>query len=506
MNLIQYIDYILDRVTMYRLVLYYLIAIIVMALGLSAFGLIPYTFLGLLGSTAVLLGISLVTNIVFSKVFDAPTNIESAYITALILVCILPPIQSIHDLPLLGWAAILSMASKYILAIRNKHVFNPAAIAVVLTAFWLNQSATWWVATSAMLPVVIIGGLLMVRKMRRYDLVFSFFVASIVTTSFFAIIQGHDLFNTVDELLIRSPLFFFAFVMLTEPLTSPPTKLLQSLYGGLVGILFAPQVHFGTLYFTPELALVIGNVFSYIVSPKIKERLVLQKSSYISPDIAEFIFKPARPFSYSPGQYMEFTLPHEHSDSRGNRRYFTLSSSPTEPTIDLGIKFYPNGSTFKEHLLTLVPGKTLMTGQLAGDFTMPTDTSKKLVFIAGGIGITPFRSMLKYLTDKREMRKITLLYTNKTPQDIVYKDIFDQAEAVLGTKTVYTCTAAKPGEWNGRVGQITGDMIRAEVPDFAESIFYISGPHAMVSGVETTLQQLGIPHAQIKKDFFPGLT
>ena len=504
--MLKYVDYVLDRVTMYKLVLYYVIAIVVMALLLSVFGVIPYTVLGILESTSVLLAVCAVTNIVFSKVFEAPTNIESTYITALILVCILPPVQTYHDLPLLFWAAVLAMASKYILAIRNKHIFNPAAIAVVLTSPWLNQSATWWVGTAAMIPVVLIGGLLMVRKMRRYDLVFYYFLASIIGVGVFSIVGHHDLFNSFTELATRSPLLFFAFVMLTEPLTSPPTKFLQGVYGALIGILSVPQVHFGTLYFTPELALVVGNIFAYLASPKVKERLLLVKNTYLTPDVIEFVFQPARRFAFSPGQYMEFTLPHGRTDSRGNRRYFTVSSSPTEEQVMLGVKFYPNGSTFKQQLQTLAPSQTLMTGQLAGDFTLPKDPKKKLVFIAGGIGITPFRSMLKYLADTNEQRSVVLMYANKGPQDVVYQDVFDEAIAKIGLKLVHIFSVSMPKGWEGRTGTVNAQIIAEEVPDFAERIFYISGPHPMVAGVESTLLQMGVKPTQIKKDFFPGLT
>ena len=504
--ILKYIDYVLDRVTMYRLILYYLIAILLVALGLSAGGLLPYTFLGICESTGVLLLVSMVTNKIFSSVFDAPTNVESVYITALILACIISPIQSSHDIPLLIWAAVLAMASKYILAIRKKHLFNPVAIAVVLTAFWLNQSATWWVGTQYMLPVVILGGLLMVRKMRRSDMVYSFFMSSVITVGVFSILGGHNLLAAMKELLLLSPLFFFAFVMLTEPLTSPATVSLQVIYGVIVGFLFAPQVHFGSLYFTPELALLVGNIFTYSAGPKIKERLVLVNRLQLTEDVIEFDFKPLQRFAFSPGQYMEFTLPHKGSDSRGNRRYFTVASSPTEDLVKLGVKFYPEGSSFKKEMEKLNPEQTLMTGQLAGDFTLPKDQTKKLVFVAGGIGITPFRSMLKYLADTGEQRDVVLVFMNKGPEEVVYQDVFDEAAAKIGLKTVHTFTATMPQGWKGRTGRIDQKMIQEEVPDFAERLFYISGPHAMVVGVEDALSALGVPQNQIKKDFFPGLT
>ena len=93
-----------------------------------------------------------------------PTNVESTYISALILALIITPLQSYNDLWFLGWAAVLAMASKYILGIKGKHLFNPVAFAVALTYFTINQSASWWVGNATMLPFVLVGGLLVVRK------------------------------------------------------------------------------------------------------------------------------------------------------------------------------------------------------------------------------------------------------------------------------------------------------------------------------------------------------
>ena len=503
--MIAHLDYYLDRITMYRLVLYYLIAILLMALGLSFFKLIPYSPISILESTAILLLVCGVTNYIFGAAFNAPRNLESAYITALILVCIVPPLYTKADLSLIIWAGILSMASKYILAFRNKHIFNPAAIAVVLTAFWLHQSASWWVGTSLMAPVILLGGLLIVHKLRKYDFIMSFFVVFLVTISIFTVTTGGNLTQNIKEVFLHSPLLFFAFAMLTEPITTPPTVFLQVLYGGLVGFLFAPQIHLGSLYSTPELALVVGNIFSYTVSPKIKERLRLTNRVSLSSDVGEFTFKPSRLLHFQPGQYLEFTLPHKSADSRGTRRYFTIASSPTEESLLLGIKFYENSSSFKKKLLALDTNTDLMAGQLAGDFVLPKNPNQKMVFIAGGIGITPFRSMLKYLIDTNQARQITLLFMNKTVDEIVYQTIFDEAATRLGIKTVHTLTGDVPESWNGRTGRVNEHMIQEEVPDFKERIFYLSGPHAMVASTEITLQKLGIASSNIKKDFFPGL-
>ena len=172
--------------------------------------------------------------------------------------------------------------------------------------------------------------------------------------------------------------------------------------------------------------------------------------------------------------------------------WFTIASSPTEEDLRLGIKFYPDGSSYKHALSSMISTDTIVASQLAGDFVLPNDPKEKLVFIAGGIGVTPFRSMIKYLVDRHEKRSVTLLYCCKTTKDIAYKDVFDAAEAELGIKTTYITSI------------LDAKMIAEEVPDFKDRTFYLSGPHGMVSAFDQILKKMGVPGSRIKKDFFPG--
>jgi Na+-transporting NADH:ubiquinone oxidoreductase subunit NqrB len=135
----QKIDYVLDRITMYRLVLYILIALVCIASFLSYFSLVGSTPTFIILSALVLVGIGWIANSVFSWAFDAPTNIESVYITALILSLIMTPAKSFSDLTVLSWAVTLAMLSKYVLAINKKHIFNPAAFGAVVTGLVLGH-------------------------------------------------------------------------------------------------------------------------------------------------------------------------------------------------------------------------------------------------------------------------------------------------------------------------------------------------------------------------------
>ncbi len=506
--MLKFIDSILNRITMYRIVLYYLILIWVVALGFSVFNILPYDPLAMVLSLVVIFALTLAANTVFSKVFEAQTNVESAYITAFILALIITPMKSVADvstLIFLGWAAIWAMASKYIFAFRKKHIFNPAAFAVALTALAIGRSASWWVGTLPLLPIVLIGGLLVARKIVRFDLVLSFLGASAISVFYFGVLRGTSLLTIASQSFINSGLIFFAFVMITEPLTTPPDKPRRIIYGLLTGLLFAPAVHIGPLYSTPELALLIGNLFSYLISPKKKLMLELEEKVLVANDTYDFVFLPDEQMHFRPGQYLEWTLGQEKTDSRGNRRYFTIASSPTEKDIRLGVKFYPEASSFKKTLLSMNKGDKIIASQLAGDFVLPKNKNKKLVWIAGGIGITPFRSMAKYLSDKNENRDVVLFYSNKIKEDIAYKNIFDEA-ARVGLKTVYTLTEEEslPADWAGERGYVSEGMLKKYVPNYMERTFYVSGPHSMVAMFRETLGKMGVRRHKIVSDYFPG--
>ena len=244
------IDYIIDRVTMYRLLLYVLIGLVIMGIILAYFKLLSFSPLSLLLSTLFLVFICWAMNTILAYVFEVPANVELSYLTALILALIVDPAQSPGAIVPLGWVAILAMSSKYILALYKKHIFNPAAIAVVITSFVIGESASWWIGTTWMLPAVLLGGLLVARKLRQTDMVLSFCAAAFVSVCVATIVQGGNIFTELKQLLLLSPLFFFAFIMLTEPLTAPPTKNLRKFMAfSQVSCLFLSCI---SLPFTPR--------------------------------------------------------------------------------------------------------------------------------------------------------------------------------------------------------------------------------------------------------------
>jgi ferredoxin-NADP reductase/Na+-translocating ferredoxin:NAD+ oxidoreductase RnfD subunit len=505
--MLNQLDKLLDKITMYKLLYYYLIALLIAAVGLSATHVLHFSPSSVVVSTIILVVSCVSINKILAYIFDAPTNAESAYITAFILALIIAPANNstTENYTFLVAAAGLAMASKYILAIKKKHIFNPAAIAVALTAIGPHQSADWWVGTTSMLPYVIIGGLLLARKINRVQMVFTFFASALIATALYTYIGHGDVMGTLEKTITTSSMFFLGFVMLTEPLTSPPTRTKQTWYSLLTGFIFPPQFHILKLYSTPELALVASNIFSYIISPKIKLFPSIIKKEKITPDSVDFIFKADQKLKYKPGQYMEWTLPHTHTDGRGNRRYFTLASSPTENEVRIGVKFYEKSSSYKNALINLKQDTHIVADQIAGNFTMPKDKNKKLVFIAGGIGVTPYRSMAKYLIDKKESRNIVFLYSARSLNDFAYTEIFKEAKNI-GLRSIYFVTGEKINHSNEelRNQKITSNAIKADIPDFMDRQFYISGTQAMVSDIREDLLNIGVHRSHIKTDYFPG--
>jgi len=167
------------------------------------------------------------------------------------------------------------------------------------------------------------------------------------------------------------------------------------------------------------------------------------------------------------------------------------------------VKIDPNkSSSFKKKLLSLNVGDKIYAGELSGDFILPENLNEKLVFVAGGIGITPMRSMIKFTTDQKQKRDIVLFYVCSTESEFVYKDVFENAKE-NGIKTVYICS--KPTEnWKGKSGRIDREIIEEEVSDFANRTYYLSGPNVMVDSYKKLLKQLGISRRKIKSDYFPG--
>lgn len=217
-------------------------------------------------------------------------------------------------------------------------------------------------------------------------------------------------------------------------------------------------------------------------------------------NIKTFYFKPEKPVHYTAGQFIELFIPHKHPDKRGIKRWFTLSSSPTDELLSITTKFAGDkSSSFKKALFGLKPGTELRMVEPMGDFVLPKLIQTPLVFVAGGIGITPFHSMLAWLAATNEQRPIKLLYGVHSEDEIVFQETFDKA----GVHATIIVSDPSPA-WGGERGNISAELILGLEKPSEDTLVYVSGPEPMVEALEKDLKKAGLRKDQFVGDFFPG--
>lgn len=210
--------------------------------------------------------------------------------------------------------------------------------------------------------------------------------------------------------------------------------------------------------------------------------------------VESFIFKPSEPLMWKAGQYLHYRLPHEPADDRGVERWFTAASAPFEKNVMLTTRLATEkSSSFKSALNALALGESIESDYVDGDFTVD-DATQEYVFIAGGIGITPFYSILKEADHAGTKLNVTLLYANRDA-NVVFKDELDTWARNNPSLVIHYVTSP---------ARIDENAIAAFVPDIQKPMFYISGPEPMVKSLGTMLEGMGVPSNHLKLDDFPG--
>lgn len=222
-------------------------------------------------------------------------------------------------------------------------------------------------------------------------------------------------------------------------------------------------------------------------------QLILKEKEHLTDNIWAFRFIPSKPQTWIAGQYMSVELPHENPDGKGTKRWFTISSAPYEDIIQITTRI--TDSSFKHALAALpVGGELNLLDEPHGKFVWQ-DTDKPMVFVAGGIGITSFRSILRQRAHEGLPLTVELVYGNRT-DDIVFKEEFDRYAA---------------NDPHFKVQYVVGEPLTAAklaelVPHLNDSVVYVSGPAAMVKVLNAELTAAGLPEEQLKGDFYPAYT
>jgi ferredoxin-NADP reductase/nitrite reductase/ring-hydroxylating ferredoxin subunit len=261
-------------------------------------------------------------------------------------------------------------------------------------------------------------------------------------------------------------------------------------------------------------------------SPQI-ELTLMEKDKVNGTDVMSFKFSKHnddqidnKTLNYNAGQFAFFDIGQVYNDPKGPIRHFTISSSPTENFIMFSTRI--RDSPYKKRLLTLEKGAKVKFRGPEGQFVLHQDYSKYTVFLSGGIGVTPFRSMIKYATDMQLPVPIIMFDSNRDRNNILFKKEFDDWASInKNLKIIYTISEEKEeqhneqsppplstaNDWKGEYGRIDKAMILkyADTNVLNNSIFYICGPPSMLKSMQALLQEdLKIPKERIKIEEFTG--
>jgi len=206
---------------------------------------------------------------------------------------------------------------------------------------------------------------------------------------------------------------------------------------------------------------------------------------------------------YRPGSYFWVELPDRgHEDEKGLRRHISLVTSPTDEGV-VGLATRLRDTAFKRTLAELTLGDQVEVEEPKGSFLLPEDTSPGYVFVAGGIGITVFRSMLRYIADELLPYEITLVYSNRDCESAAFLDELEELERrIAGLRVVLTMTDEEG--WEGESRRIDAALLRDHVGELEDRQFLVAGPPAMTEAVVEALYAAGVPEERVLADKFSG--
>ena len=207
---------------------------------------------------------------------------------------------------------------------------------------------------------------------------------------------------------------------------------------------------------------------------------------------------------FVPGQYfwVELLDP-PYDDEKGPRRHISVVTSPTERGV-LGLCTRLRDSAFKRSLVELPIGAEVEVEEPKGSFVLPEETDRPYVFIAGGIGITVFRSMLRYIADKGLPYRVTLVYSNRDRESAAFLDELQELEDANPTFRL-VATMTKDPDWEGETRRIDAELLREHLEeDLTAYSYLVAGPPAMADATVETLKNAGVPEEHIRSDGFSG--
>lgn len=497
------LDTALGRFTMYRLVLWVLAVLAGYSLLLNVLGWLTFGLPEMIAHLVLCLGLTYASNRAIAALFHVRPHSESSLITGLLLYFLFWPTQfsaglQYLDLAGVALACVIASASKYALAWRGRHIFNPAAAGAFITGLTGLNIATWWAATPAMLWLVLPGVLLVLFRVRKLLMATVFTVVAVSIIAAELLRTGMALGEALWQPIAQRPVLFFVGFMLTEPLTLPPRRWQQLALAAVVGLLFAVPYNLGFVANSPELALLVGNALAFIAGQRGRVLLRFRGSRPLTPTTTEFSFQPDRPLRFIPGQYIELNLPHGKADHKGRRRVFSLTSPPGAAELTIGVGTAAPLSTAKQSLLALEAGDELTATTVGGDFVLPRTPGAPVLLIAAGIGITPFMAQLSGNAGDRD---VVLLYLARNADELAYAEELERTGARVIARL---SDGSVPPAFMQDAGaaRIDGASLKELVPDVAAREVFVSGSPASVRSLRAAARRAGA--RRIHVDSFSG--
>jgi ferredoxin-NADP reductase len=232
----------------------------------------------------------------------------------------------------------------------------------------------------------------------------------------------------------------------------------------------------------------------------------LNKKENLAEGTMGFYFAKPAGFQFKPGQYMDLTLidPPE-TDAEGNIRSFSIASAPEDEYLLFATRM--RDTAFKRFLRTAARDTEIKMEGPMGSFTLHNNSSKPAVFLAGGIGITPFSSIIRHAARAKLPHRLHLFYSNRRPEDAAFMSILQELEKENSNfKFIRSMSemAKSAQTWNGETGFINKDMLARYLPSLQGPIYYIAGPPAMVAAMRQMLVAAGVDEDDVRTEEFSG--
>jgi ferredoxin-NADP reductase len=226
----------------------------------------------------------------------------------------------------------------------------------------------------------------------------------------------------------------------------------------------------------------------------------------VADDAAAFTFELPQVMDFVPGQNCDFTLINpRYEDDEGSVRTFTIASSPADqPRLTVATRL--TGSAFKRSLIDMGPGAEVDIDGPAGSFTLRHNAGQQAVFMAGGIGITPFHSILKDASERQLPLRFVLLYANRTPGSTAFLAELEARKRQLHQFVLAPTVDEVPAgaKWDYERGRIDAAFVSRHVVDVSMAMFYVAGPEAFVAAMSPVLEEAGADPFSITTEEFPG--